>query len=235
MKELTSYFKNIFPKGDKIPDLTMNNFFQDHVVKIEHFNTANQYDTMLNATKTLSKDYFDAITDKDIKSARSISHTRKVDTLVRTFKKSLPNYERVIGLKFSPDKDIYQEFFPHGMKEYYKASKSNVDELMLRLWNAASAHSSSFDAAFVDGLEQSLLGYKQARAAQLAAKVDLGAATLAKRQARLRIELQITRNVLALAIEFLEEPKKGLAFFDTSLLKLHQHKKKKSKTAAIQE
>ncbi len=234
MKKLNSYFKNIFPKGDKIPDLTINKFFQEHVVAIDNRNTSGQYDSMYNATKSASKDFLDTITDKDIKSARCQSHTRKVDILVTNFKKGLPRCERIVGLAFSPDEDIYQEFFPHGMKEYYKATKSNIDELMLRLWKSASAHTSSFDAAFIDGLEQSYLQFKQARAEQLTAKEDLSAAILAKRQARLRIELQVTRNVMALAIEFLEEPKKGLAFFDTSLLKLHKNKKKKTiKTPAL--
>jgi hypothetical protein len=234
MKTLTSYFKNIFPKGDKIPDMTINNFFKEHVVAIEHYNTLGQYDTMYNATKTAAKNFFDSITDKDVKSARCQGHTVKVDNFVRNFKKSLPRYERVIGLEFDPDKDVYQEFFPYGMKEYYKASKSNVDELMLRLWKSASAHNSSFDAAFIDGLEQTYLQFKQARSEQLTAKEDLQAATLTKRQARLLIELQVTRNVMALAIEFLEEPKKGLAFFDTSLLKLHHKKKKKDVITPVQ-
>jgi hypothetical protein len=232
MKKLNSYFKNIFPKGDKIPDLTINKFFQEHVVAIDSRNTTGQYDTMYNATKTAAKDFLDAITDKDTKSARCQGQTKKVDILVKNFKKGLPRFERVVGLAFLPDGDTYQEFFPHGMKEYYKATKTNIDGLMLRLWKTASSHTSSLDAAFIDGLEQSYLQFKQARAEQLTAKENLSAATLTKRQARLRIELQVTRNVMTLAIEFLENPKAGLAFFDTSLLKLHQNKKKKKEAPA---
>jgi hypothetical protein len=103
-----------------------------------------------------------------------------------------------------------------------------------RLCEAADNHTPAFDVAFIDGLHQIDQQFKQARSEQLAAKVDLQAATLAKKQARLRIELQVTRNVMTLAIEFLEEPKKGLAFFDTSLLKLHQKKKKKDVITPVQ-
>lgn len=224
MKNLVGIFGNLFAAGAVASDLHTKNFSEDLLVRITHYNDLGQYDVMLNDTQAAHTAFFGEITSEDILKALRMGRTRSVDIIIDRFKTNISHYEDVINVKYLKEDPKYIEVFPQGVTEYSKASKTNITVLFTRIGTWVTTNAAGFDPAFVTEVSGYLTDYNTARGEQLDKKQDVKAAIFTSADARTALELQLSKNLLNLAIEFMDEPAKGCAFFNQNLLNpTHRH------------
>jgi hypothetical protein len=218
MINLKSIFGNLFDSGEIASDIHTKNFSEDMIVRITHYNTGGQYDTMLNLTEAAHTLFFGQITNKDVLLAIRISRTRSVDIVLGNFEKKVTVIGDTIGSKFEKGSAEFLEFFPYGINDYHKATKEKFPVLINRLLTAVNAHAASFTDEFVELIHKFKDEFDAARGVQLEKKEDVTAAVLTKAEARTALEIQMSRNILDLASEYILDPEKGIAFFNQNLL-----------------
>jgi hypothetical protein len=218
MINLDKLFGNLFDSGTQASELHLKNFVQDLMIRIAHYNTGGQYDSMLNAIEAVYTLFFGEITNKDVKLALQQSRTRSVDIVMENFKKDIKIIYKTVTLKYALTDPPYQEVFPYGATEYHEINKTTADTLFTRLETFAGNHAGEFDAAFITKLKGYITSFNAARGIQLAAKEDVTGAVLTKSNARIKLEKAVSVCLHQVAIEFIDDPKQGRAFFNQRLL-----------------
>ena len=224
MKDFRSLFGNQFASGIVASDIHTKNFTEDMLVRYAHYNTSGQYDVVINLTETAYNAFFGQITNKAVLMALRISRTNSVNTILGSFEKSVTHIGNVVAAKFVKGSDEYLEFFPLGLSDYHNATKEKFPTLISVLKAAVDNHSAAFDPAFVTMIHDYQAKFDNARGVQLEKKEDVTAIVQTKAITRGKLELQLSLNLLNLAIEFMQDPEKGWAFFNQNLLNpTHKH------------
>jgi hypothetical protein len=218
MINLDKIFGNLFESGTQASELHLKNYIQDLLVRFAHYNTGGQYDVPINDIEAAYTSFFGEITNKDIKLALQQSRTRSVDIMLGNFAKDITKIYKTVSLKFAPGEPQFEEIFPHGATEYHEINKTNAETLFTRLKAFATAHAADFEAAFITMLQGYITAYNSARGVQLAAKEDVTGAVLTKSATRINLEKIVTINLLKLAIEYIDNPEQGRAFYNQRLL-----------------
>ena len=223
MRKLEFNFGNLMDTGVHASDLHFKTFVIDHDVRTTHYNTAGQYAAMQAATQPKIAAFIGEHDTEDFTKGVKKGTTRTVDTFIVDFKSDLELNEKTIGSVFLTSSADYLHFFPTGMTEYSNATKTTIETLLNRFKQAITAHSTSFAPAFVTKMQGYITTYLHIRNLQLDKKEDVKGFILTTDELRRKLELQISINIHTLAIEFIEEPAKGLAFFNQSLLNPSHH------------
>ena len=209
---------------DKLSDDKIKRYTQSHIERIRANNAANKYDAMIAATLAAYEDYYGAISDESTNEAIKQAATMTVDAIITEFKAEVSFMEGVIKNAFRTNKSGYEEFFPFGLSEYTVATKSNIEMLMDRMVNACANNSGKLPAGFEANVKALRDSYNNQRSDQLQ-KIGTVADDKA-RAATLRnvLEIQLSRNLLDLAKEYLGDPVNGLKFFDQSIVRTESSK-----------
>jgi hypothetical protein len=217
------FFKIHFD-SDRISDDDLKRYSQSHIERVTVNNVNHKYDVMIAATTTAYNNYYNAISAESTNEGLKQSATMSVDTILAQFKAEVSSMEGVIARAFRTEPSKIEEFFPYGLSEYSKATKSNVEMLMDRIVNACGNNSSKLPADFDETVRALRASYNEHRRTQLN-KIGTVADDKA-RAATLRnvLEIQLMKNILDLAKEYLGDPVNGLKFFDQSILKTEASK-----------
>ncbi len=194
-------------------------FCDVHIQRIAAQNTNGKYDTMLTETTDSYILFFGTMTDEDTKFALQQSLTKSTNNIFEEFKGTVSKKEGIVKGNFGKDSAEYQEFFPNGLTEYSQATFGNVDTLINRIVTASEAHITELGQPFVDLFKDIRTRYTTARANQLKKIGEVQGSKTASGNARENLESQLFKNLLALAMEFMDNPDAGMAFFDQSILK----------------
>ena len=213
MMKLARWFEIQFSDKDfSIAELL--DFSQDHLGRLATQNTDDRYDEMLTATTTayegLGGTVSNETTAQAVQKARTnakVSHLKAILERVRRLSGS------VVGT-FGQDSSEYLEFFPQGLKDWNAARESEITGLLNRVIAAAGTH--------LPAMTAELTALKTTWITLLAAASGGRAATTAKGEARATavaaLQLQLTKNLLDIAREFVGQPNKANDFFDESRL-----------------
>ena len=93
----------------------------------------------------------------------------------------------------------YQEFYPHGVTEYFKATRANMNELMERYLQTATIYTAELPANFVATFTTIINNYTTSRDLQLGKMGDVSGDKLETAQNRDVLETQLMSNVLVIA------------------------------------
>jgi hypothetical protein len=182
-------------------------------------NVGGKYDAMIAASVAAYEAYYGAMSDEATNEGIKQAATMTVDAIIAEFKAEVSSMEGVIARAFRTTPSKIEEFFPFGLSEYSNATKSNIEMLMDRMVNACGNNSGKLPADFDLNVKDLRGRYNDERKAQL-----LKIGTVADDKARAstlrdRLEIQLSKNILDLAKEYLGDPVNGLKFFDQSILK----------------
>jgi len=187
-------------------------------------NPGNIYDTLITDTATAYTDYYGAVTDEDVKTAIKEGSTVAMNGALKLFKETVSQKEGIIRGTYGADSPTYQEFFPHGITEYTKATLAAADTLMDRMVAAATAHQAELTAAFVTlftNLKTSFIAKRNAQLHLIGEVKGKKDATLKDRDV---LEKQMMTNLLTIALNNIGKPDVIDIYFDQSFLKPPAHK-----------
>ena len=96
-------------------------------------NPGSTYDAIIADITAAHTDYYGAITDEDVKTAIKEGSTIAMNGALKLFKETVSQKEGIVRGTYGADSPTYQEFFPHGLTEYSKATLANAEMLMDRM------------------------------------------------------------------------------------------------------
>jgi hypothetical protein len=218
MINMETFFKNHF-NTNKISDDNMKKFAEIHIQRLTANNGGGEFTTMITNTTTAFTTYFGAITDEATKFAVQQGLTVAMKNTVEAFKKGVSQKEGIIRGNFGKDSAIYQEFFPLGITEYTKATLANIELLMQRFVNAASAHAVELGIPFVTQFQDYLAFFQAARQAQLLKVGEVVDSKTDSSVMRDGLENELMKNVHLIASMFVGDINRCMDFFDQSFVR----------------
>lgn len=223
MINLNAIFKNHFDTRE-ISDDNMRKFSETNLDRMISNNPGGIYDTLITNTTTVYNDYFGAITDEDVKAAIKEGSTIAMNNAMEEFKLTVSQKEGIIRGTYGKDSPTYQEFFPHGLTEYSKASLENVPTLMSRMVTSATTHQADLGVDFVTLFTTLESTFTTARTAQLTLIGEVAGKKDATATMRDAVEVQLMTNVLTIALNNIGNIEAVNNYFDQSFIRRKEQK-----------
>lgn len=217
MLNFKKFFKIHF-NTKEISDIKMEKYAFDHIQRLIANNDNHEFDTMVADTVAAYEGYFGAITHEDVSQALQKSYTKNVDEIMDEFIHAVRDKEIVVSYHFGRSSAEYLEFFPRGLNEYNQATKTSIENLMVRVVAVGTKYVSVLEQAFVDLFTQFEADYHAARELQGQQKGVVTAEKTVSEKTRDELEVQLNQNLLALAQKYLGNASRGLDFFDQSII-----------------
>jgi hypothetical protein len=198
MINLEVFFSNHF-NTERISDDKMDLFAQDHIARLKANNPGNIYDPVITNTESAYNGYFSSKTKESVSAAQKEAATVNVEKYAKEFIELVSMKEGIIRGTWGKESSQYQEFYPHGITEYSKATRSNMNELMERYLQTATIYTLELPANFIDIFTALINNYKTSRDLQLGKMGDVSGDKLETSQNRDVLETQLMSNVLVIA------------------------------------
>ena len=214
---ITRYFEVQFDDPN-INRQQLRKFTEDHLKRMAQNNDKNLYDMLLTDTKAAYEKYFGFLNDTDTNNALQQSRTKSMENIRAQFSALLGRREGLITNSFLEDSPEYQEFFPHGLTEYSNASLENIETLMNRIITAAAAHADELGANLSLEFSKIKDSFMAARGQQLAQKGAASKASEDTDEAKAELQVQLTRNLLTIALNNIGNPGAAAMYFDQSIV-----------------
>lgn len=196
----------------------LRKFVEDHLKRLATNNTANLYGELLTETQATYEVYFGALSDHDTNSAMQQSRTKSMQQVLKQFTDLVSKRHGLVINSFDADSAEYQEFFPHGLTEYGRATLENIETLMTRIITASAAHTTALGNGMVGEFATLKQAFITARGQQLTQKTMVQQASGSSEQTRDALEIQLTKNLLTIALHNIGNTSAAAQFFDQSII-----------------
>jgi len=211
------FFINQFTHPDITP-IRLFNYASDHLARTRVNNPGNVFDPLISATTPL------------LATARQINLSyhqsrgqRKASSLgkrlaVDNWLKEIGTMRHLVAYKFKRHSGTYKEFYPQGMKWFHRIAKRDMIDRANLLGSVLSKYAAQFPPQVVADYQTA---HQQLKAA-FGTRNQKNGQTVAGREA-LKVaikglQIQLTANVLTIALHFVDKPEKAKIYFDQSLL-----------------
>lgn len=200
----------VFPKNHfdtkEISDDNIDLFTQDHIERLKANNPDGKWDAIIAATEAAHQIYFTAKSEERHSTAVKEGATVTVENLATQFKALVSQKEGIIRGTWGKDSAIYQEFYPQGVTQYTNATYGNIKDLMDSYVQACTDHEAELPANFKETFTKLRDDFALARSAQLNKMGDVSGDKLATAEKRDVLEIQLMKNVLAIAADNVGNP-----------------------------
>lgn len=197
----------------------LRQFAEDHIGRLKAQPALPAAITALLApTEAAFGDFDAALSARTTLQATQSGGTISKDEALQLFRTTVRQREGRIRDKFAKGSAPYAEFFPQGLKEYNKARLGQVIGLLDRLITAATKHQAILGPELSAEFTSIKTAFSTARDSQVESKGDLAQARAQVAATRPVLELQLGRNILAIASQFLGQTAQAAIYFNQSLL-----------------
>lgn len=224
MIKFENYFKVLLTQK-YISEASLLRFLEDHLHRLMSNNPDGKYDAFIATLTLLFDAYRDAIDERNLNQALQESMTKTVGRIISDFKKQISRKEYIILDIWDIKSADYKEFYPRRLDEYNRATKSNTESLMNRFIATCELHSNDLPDGFTDKFIALQASYVSNRAEQLRLIGATDGNRLNVAEKRKAIVKQVTKHLLMIAIDFLDEPKMVKVYFDQSIVRRPEKKK----------
>src|SRR3989304_7573515 len=129
MPNLKVFFRNFFDTP-KISDNNIRKFAEDQLQRMISNNPTGIYNQLITYTTFAYNGYFGAISNEDVRTAIKEGSTIGMNNALKAFRITVSRKEGIIRGTYGKTSEVYQEFYPHGITEYNRASLGNAQVLM---------------------------------------------------------------------------------------------------------
>ena len=223
MINLEILFKDLFD-GEKITNERLGTFGFDHLAKLTANNPGSVFNSLITATQTKLVAFSNAYQLKGSNIGDQKGSTNVKNDARKAFTQYIREQEGGIRTKFGKTSAAYMQFFPDGLSAFNKATDSGYYVLVNNIVARANQYIADLGVPFRDAVVALATAYGDAELAQNNEKGDVSNARDGLLTERSDLTLQLTTNVLTIALQFLGQPEKERIYFNTSLL-FAQHRK----------
>lgn len=205
-----------------LADYNLRSFCDDHLLRlsIPELNPGGIYNTIITATNTKYNAFFGKMTNEVTKKAISQGLTVNMETAKSEALEEVSHFENLVAFKFKPNTGTYKQFYPQGVSEYYDATIDQLPTIFTRIENAANANLLASNPADVAALIAKLSTFKDARAAQEVSFAEVENLQTGRREDRQALTLQLTTNLLTIALNNLLNADSFNNYYNPSYLPL---------------
>jgi hypothetical protein len=187
-------------------------------------NTTGQYDTLISALTNAYIAFFGKLTGEITDLAIQKAKTMIVDNIMRQFEDKVHRDYMVIGSKYYKDTAEFIEFFPNGLDEYSKITKSSFEGIITRFIAALTSHQGGVITALMLADYTAIKNnYVSAHALQSDKKSDVATNRIEGKLKRVDMENELYLALLTITSEFYTTPEVIKEYFKTDLLYPHTH------------
>lgn len=218
MINIERFFENQLANR-KISGEELRQFSEDHIGKLRAMGTLPANLAALLAPTEAAFGAFDAaLSARTTLQATQSGGTITKDEALQLVRTTVRQREGRVRDTFAKGSGPYAEFFPQGLKEYNQARLGQIPGLLDRLITAATKHKVELGPELVAEFTALKTTFSTAREGQVDAKGDLAQARANVASTRTALELQLGKNILAIASHHLGSPKRAADYFNQSLL-----------------
>lgn len=197
----------------------LRQFAEDHIGKLKAVSALPTHLAALLAPTEAAFGAFDAaLSARTTLQATQSGGTITKDDALQLFRTTVRQREGRVRDKFAKGSGSYAEFFPQGLSEYNRARLGQVPGLLDRLITAATKHATELGPELLAEFTALKTKFSSARESQVDAKGDLAQARVNVATTRTALELQLGKNILAIASHHLGHRERATDYFNQSLL-----------------
>jgi len=215
-------FTNDLLDNEKLWDYNLRAFTEDHLLRlsIPANNPGGIYSPLITATTTAYNTFFGAMSSETIKRAISEGLTITMENNRTAVIGYLSQLQGLIKFVFTETSPTYQEFYPLGMSEYHDANLPQLPVLLARFKAAADAHLLPTYSTEVTELGNRITGFTTARNAQQTTLGEIETLQTGRREDRKALTVQLTTNLLTIAIQNIGNPDNYNNYYNPGYLPL---------------
>ena len=185
-----------------LADYNLRSFTQDHLLRlsIPANNPGGIYSGLISVTTTKFNAFFGKMDNESIQDSINQSltiTTEETKALAITY---LSTLEGLVSFKFGKTSGTYQQFYPHGLSEYHDANLDELPGKFTRFLTAANTHLLATNPTEVNEITTRITNYNNARIAQLTGFGTIETLQTGRRDDRTALTLQLTTNLLSIAL-----------------------------------
>jgi hypothetical protein len=218
MMNIEKFFENQLADR-KISSEELRQFTEDHNGKLKAKSALPaQLAALLAPTEAAFGAFDAALSARTTLQATQSGGTITKDEALQLVRTTVRQREGRVRDKFAKGSGPYAEFFPQGLKEYNQARLGQVPGLLDRLITGATKHQAQLGPELLAEFTALKTTFSTAREGQVDAKGDLAQARANVASTRTALELQLGKNILAIASYHLGSPERAKDYFNQSLL-----------------
>lgn len=217
MIELMKYFRILF-LSIRISRERLKNFTEDHIQRLTANNPGGIFTPILTTVTNEYNAYYGDLASESVNIAVQEGKTVAMNESRDNLEKNISDNEKLVAYTYRNNHDFYEEFYPHGITEYYKVDLATFETITDRYKTVLASHSADFPLSFVSDFN-SLQGIFVAnRAAQLTAKGNVASERSDLSTTKPILCRQLTVNLLTIALQYVGDESKADVYFDQSIL-----------------
>ncbi|MGL4360538.1 MAG: hypothetical protein ACRCSM_08590, partial [Sediminibacterium sp.] len=203
----------------EVSDDNLRKFVEDHLNRMVANNSTGLYSQIIQDTKILYDSFNSFIKQEDQSFTSQQGKTMLTDKILADFIALVSRREGTVKAAFGKESPEYQEFFPLGVNEYHQVSKANAEMLMERMRNKAIFYINEIGQGFVTVFSTILADFLAARKHQLQVMGEVDALKSNTAQARHALSIQLMKNLLFIAMQFVGETDRTDDFFSQEMIR----------------
>lgn len=217
MIELLKYFRILF-MSPQISRERLKDFTESHIARLTANNPGGIFTTILTNITNAYNSYFGDLSSESVNLAVQEGKTIAMNSSRTALEKNLNDNEKLIAYTYRNNPEIYEEFYPLGLKEYYDCDLPTLETISGRYKTVLSNHSADFPPNFTTDYNTVQATFVANRSAQTTAKGNVDAERSDLAASRPALALQLTTNLLTIALQYVGDESKADVYFDQSIL-----------------
>jgi hypothetical protein len=217
MIELIKYFSILF-MSPKISRERLKDFTESHIARLTANNPAGVFTTILTNITTAYNSYFGDLSSESVNLAVQEGKTIAMNESRIALEKNITENEKLIAYTYRNNAPFYEEFYPLGLTEYQNADLPTLETISNRYLTVLTNHAADFPATFLGAYALVQNTFVANRAAQTTAKGNVDAERSDLATTRPALALQLTTNLLTIALHYVGDESKSDVYFDQSIL-----------------
>ena len=182
-------------------------------------NTAGKYDSLISRLTASYIDFFGHVSGELTDMAIQKAKTLIVDNIILQFEQKVHQDYFVIGSKYEKDSPEFIEFFPNGLSEYDKITKTDFEAIIARMIAAVTTYQGGVITNEMKEDYQAILdNYVAAHAVQSQKKSDVSTDREEGKVARTKFEDDLFFALLTITAEFVATLNVIKEYFKVNLL-----------------
>ncbi len=223
MFDFKKLFINFFDDED-ITSPRLSTFAANAVSRFRTNDSANRFPTLIAQLNTAQIALATELSDVSGAVALRKGKTLVVDGVKANFIKRMSTLEGVIANAFGGrETEGFLAFYPAGVDEYSRVTKTNMPTLTKRVLDMAMANATTLGTALTTELKSFENAWKTARNAQQDKKGTVSANRTQRTAARVAVELVLLDMIHQVASAFKGDVAQCGAYFDFSILAVPRH------------
>lgn len=217
MIELLKYFRILF-MSPQISRERLKDFTESHIARLTANNPGGIFTTILSNITAAYNNYFGDLSSETVNLAVQEGKTIAMENSKLALLKNISENEGLISYTYRNNPETYEEFYPQGVDEYYQADLPTLETISNRYLTVLNNHAGDFTAVFIATYGVLQGTYVANRAAQTTAKGNVDSERSDLTASRPALALQLTTNLLTIALQYVGDESKAAVYFDQSIL-----------------